>query len=92
MLLNNLLKNTKKAPNLIAAEVGYDSYDHFARLFKKKYGVTPKEYRGENMIKPNFFFAIYILNSEQASGYILTASSCPSALLLVKHPATAPPT
>ena len=42
-----LLKNTKKAPNLIAAEVGYDSYDHFARLFKKKYGVTPKEYRAK---------------------------------------------
>ena len=42
-----LLQNTKKAPNLIASEVGYDSYDHFARLFKKEYGVTPKEYRAK---------------------------------------------
>lgn len=38
-----LLTGNKKVEN-IAAQVGYDSYDHFARMFKKKNGITPYEF------------------------------------------------
>lgn len=38
-----LLTGDKKVES-IAAQVGYDSYDHFARVFKKKNGVTPYEF------------------------------------------------
>lgn len=32
----NLLLTTNKKPSAIAFEIGYDSYDHFVRLFKKE--------------------------------------------------------
>lgn len=39
-----MLRENQKAET-VAAQVGYDSYDHFARLFKKKYGMTPNEFK-----------------------------------------------
>lgn len=31
----------------IAAEAGFENLSHFNRLFKKRFGVTPREYRRE---------------------------------------------
>ena len=40
-----LLKNTKTNISDIANEVGYDNISYFHRLFKCKFGVSPKKYR-----------------------------------------------
>ena len=40
-----LLKETNQTVETIAAEVGYENVEHFNRLFKKKYGITPVQYR-----------------------------------------------
>ena len=40
-----LLKETLKTVETIAAEVGYENVEHFNRLFKKTYGITPVQYR-----------------------------------------------
>lgn len=40
-----MLKETKWAAETIAANVGYENVEHFNRLFKKTYGVTPIQYR-----------------------------------------------
>ncbi|TLS53657.1 response regulator [Paenibacillus antri] len=40
-----LLKTTEKKIHDIAAEVGLESAPYFTRLFRKKVGVTPQEYR-----------------------------------------------
>lgn len=45
-----LLLDGNKKVDRIAAQVGYDSYDHFARMFKKKYGVTPHEFRRQHVV------------------------------------------
>ena len=31
----------------IAEKVGYQNVEHFTRLFKKKYGMTPVQFRNE---------------------------------------------
>jgi len=41
----NLLKESDQTVESIAAFVGYDNVEHFNRLFKKSYGVTPVQYR-----------------------------------------------
>lgn len=41
----SLLENTDHTLTEIAEMVGYDSPDHLSRTFKKKYHVTPSEYR-----------------------------------------------
>lgn len=46
----NLLLTTNKKPSAIAFEIGYDSYDHFVRLFKKRTGFTPNEFRKNKII------------------------------------------
>ncbi len=43
-----LLRTTDKSVLDIALEIGYDSHEGFTKAFKKKYGVTPSEYRSEN--------------------------------------------
>ncbi len=43
-----LLRTTDKSVLDIALDVGYDSHEGFTKAFKKKYGVTPSEYRTEN--------------------------------------------
>ena len=40
-----LLKETNRTVESIAAEVGYETVEHFNRLFKKAYGVTPVQFR-----------------------------------------------
>lgn len=40
-----LLKETGQTVETIAAEVGYENVEHFNRLFKKTYGITPIQYR-----------------------------------------------
>ena len=40
-----LLKDTAKSIENIALEVGYENVEHFNRMFKKTYGVTPIQYR-----------------------------------------------
>lgn len=40
-----LLKETKQSVEMVAAHVGYENVEHFNRLFKKSYGMTPVQYR-----------------------------------------------
>ncbi len=40
-----LLQETNQTVETVAAEVGYENVEHFNRLFKKSYGITPVQYR-----------------------------------------------
>ncbi len=40
-----LLRGTNQTVEAIAVEVGYENVEHFNRLFKKSYGITPVQYR-----------------------------------------------
>ena len=40
-----LLTTTKLAVEDIVAAVGYDNNSYFHRIFKERYGMTPKKYR-----------------------------------------------
>ncbi len=40
-----LLRETGHTVEAVAEEVGYDNVEHFNRLFKKTYGMTPVQYR-----------------------------------------------
>ncbi|KAF1296671.1 DNA-binding response regulator [Enterococcus sp. JM4C] len=42
----NLLLHSEKNINEIADEIGYNNSTYFSKMFKKMYGVSPKEYRG----------------------------------------------
>ncbi len=42
-----LLKNTSVTVENIARTVGYENVEHFNRLFKKKYNMTPVQYRNK---------------------------------------------
>ena len=42
---SRLLKNTNKKVKTIAYESGFHNVDYFCRLFKKRYHLTPSEYR-----------------------------------------------
>lgn len=42
-----LLKNTSMTVENISGAVGYENVEHFNRMFKKKYGITPVQYRNE---------------------------------------------
>lgn len=48
-----LLRSTDKSVLEIALEIGYDSHEGFTKAFKKKYGVTPSEYRSKNKKSDN---------------------------------------
>lgn len=45
---SDLLKNTDLKVTEVATLVGYDSTDHFSRLFKRTYGMSPGQYAREN--------------------------------------------
>ncbi|WP_442940280.1 helix-turn-helix domain-containing protein [Nostoc sp.] len=40
-----LLKDTNLTVAEIASQVGYESITHFRCLFKRQFGMTPREYR-----------------------------------------------
>ena len=40
-----LLKNSNMTVEAVAESVGYPNVEHFSRLFKKKYEVSPSQYR-----------------------------------------------
>ncbi|WP_319778953.1 AraC family transcriptional regulator [Maridesulfovibrio sp.] len=42
-----LIRNSGKSITEISYESGYESLSHFSSLFRKNYGVTPREYRAE---------------------------------------------
>ena len=43
-----MLLNTSLSVEEISGKTGYNSADHFARVFKKYYGMPPQKYRKEN--------------------------------------------
>jgi len=49
----------------ISAEIGFSSLSHFYRLFKEKYGVTPKDYRTLGVDRRAMLFRTY--SAEQAA-------------------------
>ena len=46
-----MLKETNQTVESIAANVGYETVEHFNRLFKKTYQMTPVQFRRENLKK-----------------------------------------
>lgn len=44
----NLLINTNQKVNEIAEQIGYNSADHFSRVFRQNYGMSPAEFRKQN--------------------------------------------
>ncbi|MDR1549156.1 MAG: AraC family transcriptional regulator [Hungatella sp.] len=44
----NFLTSTSKPVEEIIAEVGYENNSYFHRLFKERYGMTPKQYRDKS--------------------------------------------
>ncbi|WP_295736473.1 AraC family transcriptional regulator [uncultured Oscillibacter sp.] len=47
-----LMRTTKSSIGVIAAACGYPNQLHFSRAFKKRYGVSPREWRGQNKTRP----------------------------------------
>ena len=45
-----LLLNTEKQIHVISNETGFNNVDYFCRIFKKRYHLTPSEYRKEKFI------------------------------------------
>ena len=43
-----LLKESGQTVESVAESVGYDNVEHFIRLFKKAYGMTPVQFRSQN--------------------------------------------
>lgn len=43
----SLIKGTGQSIERIAEQVGYQNVEHFNRLFKKKYGMTPVQFRNQ---------------------------------------------
>ena len=46
-----LLENTGLTVGIIASKVGYDNFSYFSKLFKKKEGMTPQDYRQSHQEK-----------------------------------------
>lgn len=44
-LAESLLRDSTKTVTMIADEVGYFDYVYFSKLFKKRFGMTPRDYR-----------------------------------------------
>lgn len=49
----DLLQNEKQTLAEIAGQVGYTSSSYFIRTFRKRFGMTPTEYRNRSMAKDN---------------------------------------
>lgn len=50
-----LLRTTNKSIKYIALEIGFESYNYFSRLFKRKVKLSPMEFRGSLKARNNFF-------------------------------------
>ena len=46
-----LLLSEKLTVEEVAEKVGYQNVEHFNRLFKKKYNMTPVQFRNEKKVK-----------------------------------------
>jgi len=46
-----LMKSTGSSIGAIAAQCGYPNQLHFSRAFRKRYGVSPREWRAQNQIR-----------------------------------------
>lgn len=46
-----LMKETDKTLEAISFLVGYDDYHYFSRVFRKKMGISPSEYRSKNIVQ-----------------------------------------
>ena len=44
-LAAEMLRGSNLTVSTISARVGYPNYSYFTRIFKKYYGVTPREYQ-----------------------------------------------
>ena len=44
-LAKMLLEQNKLSITMISARVGYNNYSYFTKMFKKMYGMTPREYQ-----------------------------------------------
>ena len=45
LLAGELLQETRLSVTMVADRVGYGNYSYFIKLFKKSYGMTPREYQ-----------------------------------------------
>ena len=43
-----LLQNDEYNVNAVVAAIGLESSSYFSKIFKKKYGITPKQYKKVN--------------------------------------------
>jgi AraC-like DNA-binding protein len=57
----NYLSNTDLKINEIAEQVGYNSADHFSRVFRVTYNMSPQEYRKQNQ-NPETAFVPFAIN------------------------------
>ena len=48
----DLMKNSRSSIGDIAAMCGYANQLHFSRAFKKRYGLSPREWRSQNRPRP----------------------------------------
>ena len=46
-MAGELLKMTEESVTQIALKCGFENLSYFNRLFRRKFGVTPGQYRGE---------------------------------------------
>ena len=63
-----LLRNTEKTLLEVALEVGYDSHEGFIKAFKKRYGLTPSEYRSK--MKNRVLFWGEMVDSSVAAQFV----------------------
>ena len=63
-----LLRTTNKSVLDIALEIGYDSHEGFTKAFKKKYGITPSEYRANS--KSRMMYMGEITDKTVASSFL----------------------
>jgi len=47
----DLMRNTGKPIGVIAAQCGYPNQLHFSRAFRKRYGVSPREWRAQHQLR-----------------------------------------
>jgi len=50
IMSQSLMRDTHEPLYIIAEKCGYNSYDHFSKSFKARYGITPEKYRKSMML------------------------------------------